>query len=182
MSCQLKGIAMELKDKKIAVFIADLYEDLEFWYPLLRMKEAGAEVESIGPKAAEYRGKHGLSGKADIGIEETSPEDYDALIIPGGYAPDHMRRTGEMVDFVGEIDSRGGIIAAICHGPWMLASAEIIEGREVTSFFSIRDDLIHAGANWVDREVSRDGNIITSRIPGDLPAFCRAVIDAVASS
>jgi len=173
---------MELKDRKIAVFIAELYEDLEFWYPLLRMKEAGAEVESIGPKSAEYRGKHGLSGKADIGIEKASPDDYDALIIPGGYAPDHMRRSSGMVDFVREINSGERVIAAICHGPWMLASAEIIEGKEVTSFFSIRDDLIHAGANWADREVARDGNIITSRMPGDLPAFCRAVIEALAAS
>jgi protease I len=168
---------MELKGKNIALFIADLYEDLEFWYPLIRMQEAGASVTSIGPEAGSYRGKHGLQGSADKGIKDVSQEDFDGLIIPGGYSPDRMRRSAEMVSFVRDMNSREAMIAAICHGPWMLASAEIVQGRELTSFFSIRDDMVHAGAEWVDREVVTDGNIITSRTPDDLPAFCRAIIE-----
>jgi protease I len=173
---------MELEGKNIAVFVADMFEDLEYWYPVIRMKEAGAEVTSIGPRAESFRGKNGLSASADIGIEEASPEDYSALIIPGGYSPDMMRRSKKMVSFVKKIDSQGAAIAAICHGAWMLASAEILEGRKVTSFFSIRDDIVHAGAEWVDEEVVIDGNIITSRNPGDLPAFCRAIIEALSGS
>ena len=172
---------MKLKNRNIAIFLADLYEDLEFWYPALRMEEEGAEVTSIGPRAETYRGKRGLSARADKGISDISPEHFSALIIPGGYSPDHMRRSREMVEFVREMDSQGAVIAAICHGPWMLASAEVIEGRKVTSFFSIRDDLVHAGAEWIDRQVVKDGNIITSRMPGDLPSFCRTIIEALRS-
>lgn len=170
---------MELKGVNIALFIADLYEDLEYWYPRIRMEEAGAAVTSIGPKAGSYRGKHGLSAEAEKGIADVDQEDYSALIIPGGYAPDRMRRFAEMVSFVREMNSRGAVIGTICHGPWMLASAGIVEGRELTSFFSIKDDLVHAGAVWKDREVVRDGNLITSRKPDDLPAFCRTLIDSI---
>jgi protease I len=170
---------MKLKDKKIAIFVANIFEDLEFWYPNIRMKEEGAEVIVIGPKAESYSGKHGLTAKADQGIDSVNAEEFDALIIPGGYSPDHMRRVPEMVEFVKAMDDQGKIIATICHAAWMLASAEVINDREVTSFYSIKIDLMHAGANWVDKEVVRDGNIISSRNPNDLPAFCRAIIDAL---
>ena len=170
---------MSIQSKKIALFVANLYEDLEFWYPNIRLKEAGAEVTVIGPKADEYKGKHGLPAKADKSIDQVSAGDFDALVIPGGYSPDQMRRYPEMIEFVKDIHQAGKPVAAICHAPWLLASAEIIDGKEVTSFFSLKDDLVHAGANWVDREVVVDGNIITSRNPGDLPAFCKAIITAL---
>lgn len=170
---------MSLQGKKIAIFIADYYEDLEFWYPKIRMKEAGAEVVVIGPKAEEYTGKNGLKATADLAIHDAKTGTYDALIIPGGYSPDHMRRHHEMVDFVRETNKSGKVIAAICHAGWMLASAEILKGKRVTSFFSIKDDLIHAGAEWVDQEAVKDGNLITSRNPGDLPAFCKAIISSL---
>ncbi len=170
---------MELKDRNIAIFIADLYEDLEFWYPRIRMEEAGAEVTVIGPRASSYTGKHGLPAKADRGIGKVYPDGYDALIIPGGYSPDHMRRSNKMVSFVRDMHAGGRIVAAICHAPWMLASAGILQGKKLTSFFSIKDDLVNAGAEWVSREVVRDENIITSRNPGDLPAFCRTIVDAL---
>lgn len=170
---------MELEGKKVIIFVADMFEDLEFWYPKLRMKEAGAQVVVVGPKEDTYKGKHGLPAKADKGIQDVKESDFDLLIIPGGYSPDHMRRSPQMVEFVKKMNSKGKPIAAICHGPWMLASADIIKGKRLTSFFSIKDDLIHAGAKWVDEESVIDGNIITSRQPDDLPAFCKAIIEHV---
>lgn len=171
---------MKLKGKKILMFVEKMYEDLEFWYPYLRMKEEGAEVTVAAPKAEEYKGKHGLSIKADKAISGIKTETFDALIIPGGYSPDHMRREPKMVDAVRKMNGSGKLIAAVCHAPWMLASADIINGKKITSFFSIKDDLIHAGAKWEDKEVVVDGNIITSRNPNDLPVFCRTIIEKLA--
>ncbi len=167
---------MTLKGKKIALFVADLYEDVEFWYPFYRMKEEEAQVVVVGRDAAEYRGKHGVPARADRSIHDVKADDFDALIIPGGYSPDHMRRSPEMVKFVQTIHAQGKPVAAICHAGWMLASADIIRGKTVTSFFSIKDDMVHAGATWIDEEVVVDTKIITSRNPADLPAFCRAII------
>ncbi len=173
---------MKLKGKKIAIFVANLYEDMEFWYPHLRMKEEGAEVTVIGPQKGSFKGKHGVPAEADSAASDVKAADFDGLIIPGGYSPDHMRREPKMVQFVKEMADEGKPVAAICHAGWMLASADILHDRKVTSFFSIKDDLQHAGAQWVDQEVVNDRNIITSRNPNDLPAFCRTFIDAVAGS
>ena len=170
---------MRLKNKKIAIFIADLYEDLEFWYPYFRLKEEGVEVTVIGPTAESFRGKHGLPARADKAIDDVAAGDFDALVIPGGYSPDHMRRKPEMVEFVRAMVKEAKPVAAICHAGWMLASADVLKDRKVTSFYSIKDDLVNAGATWVDREVVNDGGIITSRNPNDLPAYCRAIIEAV---
>lgn len=167
---------MKLRGRKIAVFLEKMYEDLEFWYPYLRMKEEEAEVCVVAPKVETYEGKHGLPAKADQSIVAVRTNEFNALIIPGGYSPDHMRRVPEMVRFVKKMNEEKKLIAAICHAPWMLASADIIKGKKVTSYFSIKDDLIHAGAEWVDQEVVKDGNIITSRNPNDLPAFCKEII------
>lgn len=167
---------MTLEGKRIALFVADLYEDLEFWYPYYRLKEEGAEVVVVGPKLQHYKGKHGLEAQADQAIFAVKSEEFHALVIPGGYSPDHMRRVPEMVSFVRHMYDEGKLVAAICHGPWMLASADVIRGKKVTSFHSIKDDLIHAGAEWSDQEVICDGNLVTSRSPHDLPAFCRAII------
>ncbi|NIR46910.1 type 1 glutamine amidotransferase [candidate division KSB1 bacterium] len=167
---------MRLKGKKIAIFIEDIYEDLEFWYPYYRMKEDGAEVTIVGSTKESYSGKNGVPAKADIKINDAKTGDFDALIIPGGYAPDRMRRASAMVEFVKAMHEEGKVIAAICHAGWMLISADVLNGKKVTSFFSIKDDMINAGANWVDEEVVRDGNLVTSRKPDDLPAFCQAII------
>ena len=156
------------------------YNDLEFWYPYYRLKEEGAEVVSVGPKGGEiYTGKAGIVARADKGMLDVSVKEFDALVIPGGYAPDHMRRYPGMVDLVRQFNLQGKVVAAICHAGWMLASADIISGRKVTAFFSIKDDLEHAGATFVDREVVVDENLITSRQPDDLPAFMRAVIQGI---
>lgn len=171
---------MNQSGQKIALFVADFYDDMEFWYPFYRMKEAGHEVTVIGAKTDVYTSKHGIPVRSDLAIANARIEDYDALIIPGGYAPDHMRRSPAMVKFVRDMHESGRIVAAICHAGWMLASAGIVLGKRVTSFSSIRDDMEHAGAKWVDEEVVQDGSIITSRHQSDLPAFCRTILSALA--
>jgi protease I len=171
----------KLEGVRVAVLVEDLYENLELWYPVLRLREEGAQVFVVGPKAGEtYKSKEGYPAKADKSAEEISADEIDAVIVPGGYAPDRMRRHEAMVKLVREAAQKGKIVAAICHGGWMLAEADVVCGRTVTSFFAIKTDLINAGANWVDKEVVRDGNIITSRVPSDLPAFMRTIIEALA--
>lgn len=168
---------MELKEKKIAILVEEMFNDLEFWYPFFRLREAGAEVVVVGSGSArEYSGKSGTIAKVDVDAGQISASELDGIIIPGGYAPDHMRRYPEMVSLVKELFDAEKVVAAICHAGWMLASARILKGRRVTSFFAIKDDLIHAGADWVDEEVVVDGKLITSRKPDDLPAFMRAVL------
>jgi protease I len=173
---------MTCEGKKVALFVENMFEDLEFWYPRIRLEEAGAEVTVIGPERGDYTGKKGLPAKADLAIGETKAADHDLLVIPGGYAPDMMRRKPEMVAFVKSIHELGRPVAAICHAGWMLASAGVLPGRTVTSFIAIRDDLVNAGAIWVDEEVVVEGNLITSRTPQDLPAFCKAILGVLAES
>ena len=171
---------MELKGKKVVIPVENLFNTFEFWYPYYRLKEAGAEVTVVGSGSSEtYTGKPGTEVKVNVNIEQVAAADFDGMVIPGGYAPDIMRRYPKMVQLVKDLFDSGKVVAAICHAGWMLASAEILKGKTVTSFFAIKDDLVHAGANWVDEEVVVDGNLITSRMPDDLPAFMRAVIDAM---
>jgi protease I len=171
---------MKLKGKRIAILAEDIYEDLELWYPLLRMKEEGAEVKVIGTGSAnQYTGKHGLPVQVDLSADQVRADDFDAVIIPGGYAPDRMRRYEALLRFVREAFEKGKVVASICHGPWVLVSAGVLKGRTATCFFAIKDDVINAGAKYVDQEVVRDGNLITSRMPADLPAFCREIIKAL---
>jgi protease I len=171
---------VRLEGKRIAVLAEDNYEDLELWYPLIRMREEGAEVSVVGMRGAEvYHGKHGLPVHVDVAAEDTTGDEFDAVIIPGGYAPDRMRRHKSMLELVRTVDQRGGVVAMICHAGWVPISAGIVKGRQVTSVSAIRDDLQNAGASWVDQEVVRDRNLISSRYPDDLPAFCRAIIAAM---
>jgi protease I len=169
---------MALRNKKIIILVEQMFNDQEFWYPYYRLKEAGAEVVVVGSGSHEvYTGKSGTQTKVDANADEISSSEFDGIIIPGGYAPDHMRRYPAMVRLVKELFDARKVVAAICHAGWMLASADILKGRTVTSFFAIKDDLTHAGAHWVDEEVVVDGKLITSRKPDDLPAFMKAVID-----
>ncbi len=166
-----------LKSKRVAILAEDLYEDLELWYPLLRLREAGAEVSVVGPGPARiHTSKHNYEVEVDLLADKVQAADFDALIIPGGYAPDRMRRHPAMVNLVRQMAQANKIVAAICHAGWMLASADVIRGKNVTGFYAIKDDLVHAGANYRDEEVVVDGKLITSRKPADLPAFCRAII------
>jgi protease I len=159
---------------KILTFIHDSFEDLEYWYPLLRLKEAGHTVITAGEKAgAKYSGKHGVPAEADIGFGEISPEEYDGAVVPGGWAPDKLRRYEPVLEAIRALNEAGKPIGHICHAGWVLASAGIMKGVETTSTPGIKDDLIHAGATWKDAEVVVDGNIVSSRRPPDLPAYMR---------
>jgi protease I len=164
--------------KKIAILIENLYEDLELHYPYLRLKEARFQVDLVGSeKGVEYTSKHGYPMVSDLASQQVIAQDYHAVVIPGGYSPDMMRRCKATIAFVHEMDGRQKVIAAICHGPWIMASACNLNGKTVTSFFSIKDDLINAGAVWVDKEVVVSDHLITSRTPQDLVAFTTAIIN-----
>jgi len=168
---------MTLKGKKVAVLTEEMVNDLEFWVPYYRLKEEGIHVIAVGSTAGKtYMGKGGLPCTADAAAADVQASDLDGVVIPGGYAPDHMRRNPAMVQLVRDLYNQGKVVAAICHAGWMLASAEILQGRTVTSFSAIKDDLVHAGARWVDQEVVVDANLITSRKPDDLPAFMKAIL------
>jgi protease I len=168
-----------LADRSIGVLVEDLFEDLELWYPVIRLREAGARVVLLGTGADSYRGKHGLSAHADGPVGSVQPADLDALVIPGGYAPDRMRRDETLLALVRGVAELDRPVAFICHAGWVPISAGIVAGRRVTSAPSIRDDLTNAGAHWEDSEVVRDGPLISSRHPGDLPAFCRTLLAAL---
>jgi protease I len=173
---------MEIPGKKVIILAEQMFDERELWYPYYRLKEAGAEVTLVGSGSSEvYHSKSGMPVTVDRSADRISAADFDGVVIPGGYAPDHMRRYPVMVELVKELFEAGKVVAAICHAGWMLASADIVRGKSVTSFFAIKDDLIHAGGKWLDREVVIDGNLITSRKPDDLPAFMKAVIAGLQS-
>jgi len=174
---------MELTGKKVAVLAEEYYENLELWYPVLRLREAGAEVTIVGPKAGEsYKSKEGYPAKADLSMEDARASAFDAVIVPGGYAPDRMRRHAAMLRLVREAFDQGKVVAAICHSAWVPISAGILKGRTMTCVSAVKDDVINAGAQYVDKEVVVDGNLISSRTPADLTAFCREIIKALAAA
>lgn len=173
---------MKLKGRMIAVLAEDLYEDQELWYPVYRFREEGAKVVIIGPKIQTYTSKHGYPVTTELVAAKAKADDYDAVIIPGGWAPDRMRRDPAMVKFVADANKKGKILAAICHGGWMLTTADVVHGKKLTGFMSLKTDFEHAGATYLDKEVVVDGNLITSRTPIDLPAFSRAIIGALSGA
>jgi protease I len=172
---------MLLKGQKAIVLAEDMYEDLELWYPVLRLREEGAEVVIVGTGSSpSYTGLKGYPLTVDATIDQVSAEEVDAVVVPGGYAPDRLRRYPAVLRLVREAYQQGKVVGAICHAPWVLVSAGILKGKRVTSYYAIADDVRNAGADRVDAEVVRDGNIITSRQPSDLGAFCREIIGALA--
>lgn len=164
--------------RSVLVFVDEIYEDLELWYPKIRLEEAGFKTVVAGNEAGKiYAGKHGYPCKADAAFDSIDPQAFTGLVIPGGYAPDKIRRIPKALEIVRKMNEAKKMIAFICHAGWVPISAKILKGRHVTSFFAIKDDLENAGAIFSDKAVVVDGNLITSRTPADLPVFCKAMLE-----
>jgi protease I len=169
----------ELKGKRIAILVAEGFEDLEFFYPLLRFTEAGAEVVVAGLTKDEVKGKYGMEFTPPNTVQDIQDQSFDCVVIPGGDAPEKMRTSEDLLAFVKKSQESGVVVAAICHGPQVLVSAGLVEGRKLTAYRAVKDEIVEAGGLFDYVEVMRDGNIITSRFPEDLPAFSKAIIAAL---
>jgi protease I len=167
--------------RRVLVLVESAYEDLELWYPALRLREEGMEVVVVGPERILYTGKNGYPCKPDRTLDEVDAADFDALVIPGGWAPDRLRRDARVLALTRAFDRDAKPIAMICHAGWVPISARILEGRKVTGVSAIKDDLENAGATFVDQSVVVDGHLVSSRRPADLPDFCKALIALLAA-
>jgi protease I len=169
-----------MADKKVAIMVDDMYQVLEVWYPYYRLKEAGLQVNLVAaePKK-QYHSKEGYPCVSEVAAGQADADDYNCLIVPGGFAPDYMRRSADVIKFANDMVNAGKIIAAICHGGWLLCSTPVYKGKQATCFMAIKDDIINAGAEYIDADCVVDGNLITSRKPDDLPAFCVAILKAL---
>jgi protease I len=168
--------------KRILILVGPDYEDLEVWYPKLRLEEAGFEIKLAGIGEREYRGKHGYPCPVDGHVKEFPASELAGILAPGGWAPDKLRRDAEVLARVRQVHQAGGMVATICHGPWILISAGIVRGKRMTSTIGIRDDVVNAGAEWVDEPAVIDGNLVSARVPKDLPAFARAMLKVLGAS
>ena len=169
-----------LADLRFLMFVGEDYEDLEVWYPKLRLTEAGGHVTVAGPKGETvYRGKHGYPCRSDAAIELMEAADFQGVVIPGGFMPDKLRRDAKVKELVRSFAKQGKLVAAICHGGWIPISAGVYKGVRVTGSLGIKDDLVNAGAIWVDAPVVVDRNFVSSRKPDDLPEFCRGIIEVM---
>lgn len=172
---------MRLENKKVIALVDNDFEDLEHWYPVYRLREEGAQVDLVGPKANEtYKGKYGVPAVTDYAFTDINPDDYDAILVPGGWAPDYLRRYPEVLNFLKVMDKAKKPIGQICHAGWVLISADILRGKKVTSTPGIKDDMTNAGATWIDEAVVVDGHLISSRRPPDLPPYMKAFADKLA--
>lgn len=170
----------KLIGKKILMFVDDVYEDLELWYPKLRLIEEGAAVIVAGPEANKvYEGKNGYPCKSDASYNDVEEKDFDGLVIPGGFAPDKLRRVPKVLELTKQFNDHGKLIAHICHAGWITISAKIMKGYKCTSTPGIKDDIENAGAIWIDKPVVIDRNMVSSRRPDDLPMFCNGIIEVL---
>jgi protease I len=172
---------VRLQGKRIAYLVEDGFEDLEFWVPMMRLREEGAEVTVVGTGSARvYHGKHGLTATPDTTADQVTADQFDAVVIPGGWAPDRLRRYDSVLRLVRDTYNQGKIIGAICHAGWVPISAGIVRGHRATGTVAIKDDLVNAGAEWVDAPALRDGNLVWGRVVEDIPVFCRELVAAIA--
>jgi len=167
---------MAVTDKRVLIFAEDNYEDLELWYPKLRLIEAGVQVTVAGPREKSYKSKHGYPVETDGNVADYDPADFDGVVVPGGFCPDRLRRYDEVLSFTREIANAGKLFSAICHGGWVLVSADVLRGRRCTSVPAIKDDMKNAGGLWVNEPTVVDGGLVTAQVPKDLPAFCREML------
>jgi len=167
---------MRLQGRRYAVLVADGVEDLEYWVTVMRLQEEGAEVVSVGSDTAEHRGKNGLRVQAEAVAADVDPESLDGLVIPGGWAPDKLRRDAGVVDLVRCVHARGRPLGIICHGGLVAISAGIVRGARATGSLGIKDDLVNAGAEWVDAPAFRDGQLVWGRVVADIPDFERELV------
>lgn len=167
--------------KKIVILVGPDFQDLEVMYPYYRLKEQGFNVRLAGIGDANYKGKYGYPVTVHCDVKDIKSNDIDCVVVPGGWAPDYLRRNKSAVKLVKDAFEKKKIVAAICHAGWLLCSAGILKGMKTTCFYAIKDDVVNAGADYVDKEVCVDKNLITSRMPDDLPAFCREIIKALNS-
>ena len=166
--------------KTIAVLVEDVYQEMEVWYPVYRLREAGCRVTLVGPEANQtYPSKLGYPARSDKAAKDVTANEFDLIVVPGGFAPDYLRRHESILKLVSTMAEQGKVVAAVCHGPAVLCSTQALKGKRATCFSAIKDDVSNAGARYVDEEVVRDGNLITSRKPDDLPAFLTTIIQAV---
>jgi protease I len=171
---------MKLEGKQIAYLVEEGFEDLEFWVPVMRLREEGARVTIVGSgSGTSYRGKHCLEARPDASAGQVKAEDFDAIVVPGGWAPDKLRRYPAVTGLVRDLYQQGKIVAAICHAGWVLISAGIVKGHKATGSVAIKDDLTNAGAEWVDAPAFRDGNLVWGRVVDDIPDFCRELVGAL---
>jgi protease I len=174
---------MKLAHKKVAVLLEEGFEDLEFWVTVMRLREEGAHVTVVGLAANKtVTGKVGLPATSDAAVESVSASDFDALVVPGGWAPDKLRRYPAVTTLVKQIYAQGKIVGMICHAGLVGISAKIVAGHKATGSLGIKDDLVNAGAEWVDEAAFRDGNLVWGRVVPDIPAFCRELVAAIAST
>lgn len=175
-----QDLSEPLAGRRVAIMVEEGYEDLEFWYPYYRLREAGADVVVAAHEQKEYKSKHGYPAEPTLIAHQLDPDEFDAVVIPGGSkCPDRMRTHREILDFVRALYGQGKLVAAICHAAWVPISAGIVRGHTMTCWPSVRDDLVNAGAEYVDREVVVDRNMVSSRRPEDLPAFAKSIIEAL---
>lgn len=171
---------MRLQGKRVGLFVEQEFEDLEYWVVRMRLEEEEATVVSIGTGSRDsYRGKGGLSATPDTTADKVSADDFDAVVVPGGWCPDKLRRYDSVLKIVRETYQAGKIVGSICHGGWVLVSAGIVKGHKATGSTGIRDDLVNGGAEWVDESAFRDGNIVWGRVVADIPFFCRELVKAI---
>jgi protease I len=171
---------MRLENKRVAVLVADGFEDLEFWVPVMRLREEGAQVIIAGLRAGEtYTGKHGLTAISDVAAADLHPDAFDAVVVPGGWAPDKLRRYPAVTGFVRRLFDDGKVVGQICHAGLVGISAGIVAGRQATGSLGIEDDLVNAGAIWQDVPALQDGNLVWGRVVEDIPAFCRQLVTAL---
>lgn len=177
------ALASSALGKRIVILVDQLYQEMEVWYPIYRLREAGITVIVAAAEAGRtYPSKLGYPCVSDVSYAQLNAAEIDGVVVPGGFAPDHIRRHPAANQFVADVNAQGKLVAAICHGPWVLCSAHgMLRGRKATSFFAIKDDVVNAGADWTDAEVVVDRNLVTSRKPEDLPAFCLASLRVLAA-